>query len=305
MFSTVQIDPEKAESLEQLGTKRKFWFIDEHDRRMLFKAEERGSGEDWAEKIACELAARLGLPHVHYDLAVEIGTHTPGVVCESCATSTWSLVMGNELLLSRDPGYPSDEGRKYKVREHTVDAVVEAVQGLCLPPAVWCEYLPKGVESALDVFVGYVMLDAWVANQDRHHQNWAALKNGASLCLSPTFDHGASLARNLIDKERAERLSTRDSNRKVEAFVLKARSAFYQSPTSSKSLGTLEAWLSFASRSPDAAKKWLDRLNEITDDIVARLVDQVPTHRMSPVCREFTRKLLHENKARLLAEDVS
>ncbi|MCQ5056911.1 hypothetical protein NE606_19990, partial [Agathobaculum butyriciproducens] len=53
-----------------MGTKRKFWFSEEGTRH-LFKAEERGTGEDWAEKLACELGRRLGLPHVEYDLAEE------------------------------------------------------------------------------------------------------------------------------------------------------------------------------------------------------------------------------------------
>lgn len=38
---------------------------------MLFKAEDRGTGEDWAEVVACHLCALLGLPHVEYELAAE------------------------------------------------------------------------------------------------------------------------------------------------------------------------------------------------------------------------------------------
>jgi hypothetical protein len=167
MFPTISVDPAQAESPEQLGTKRKYWFTDEQNRRVLFKAEQRGTGEDWAEKLACELAGRLGLPHVHYDLAEEQGTGTPGVICESCVPAGWSLVMGNELLLGRDPAYPADDGRKYKVREHTIKAVAEAVGKLQLPPEPWRAVLPAGIGSALDVFLGYVLLDAWVANQDR------------------------------------------------------------------------------------------------------------------------------------------
>ena len=45
-------------------------------------------------------------------------------------------------------------------------------------------------------FVGYVLLDAWIANQDRHHENWGALRHGDELRLAPTFDHGASLVNN-------------------------------------------------------------------------------------------------------------
>jgi len=79
MFDIVQVDSQHAVTSEQLGTKRKFWFRDQQNRHMLFKAEERGTGEDWAEKIACELCKELALPHVHYDLAVS--DDVPGVVC--------------------------------------------------------------------------------------------------------------------------------------------------------------------------------------------------------------------------------
>ena len=303
MFRTVRVDPTKAESLEQLGTKRKYWFTDDQNRRVLFKAEERGTGEDWAEKLACELAELLGLPHVHYELAEEQekqGNSKPGVVCANCAPPPWSLIMGNELLLARDPAHPSDSGRKYKVREHTVEAVAEVVSKLELPPEPWRAVLSPGITSALDVFVGYVMLDAWIANQDRHHQNWAALDDGKSRYLCPTFDHAASLARNLNDTERQERLNTRDGNRQIPAFVRKARSAFYAQPTDAKPLGTYEAWRAFAALSPSAETTWLERLRAIGEDDVARLVAEVPAGRMSAVCREFTQRLLQENKKRLL-----
>ncbi|MCZ2343906.1 MAG: hypothetical protein LC104_19225 [Bacteroidales bacterium] len=299
MFTTVTVDPSKAESLEQLGTKRKFWFTDDKGVRVLFKAEERNTGEDWAEKLACELAGLLGLPHVQYELAEEQGSGIPGVICESCSPASWSLMMGNELLLARDPAYPADDGRKYKVREHTVEAVAEVVRKLELPPDPW-RTVPVGIVSALDVFIGYVLLDAWIANQDRHHQNWAALDDSQKRYLAPSFDHGASMARNLQDDERQERLTTRDANRQIPAFVRKARSAFYAQASDTKPLGTFEAWQAFAALSQSAETTWLDRLRAVDETEVARLLAEVPTGRMSPVCREFTQKLLTENKNRLV-----
>ncbi|RMF86356.1 MAG: hypothetical protein D6741_22045 [Planctomycetota bacterium] len=170
MYSIILVDPSKAESLEPLGTKRKYWFRDAENRRWLFKAEERKTGEDWAEKIACELAKRIGLPHVNYELAEEIGTGTPGVVCETFTPPPLALVLGNELLLKIDPDYPAG-GRRYKVGRHTVDAVAEVLRKLEPPLREHGGNMPSGVSSALDVFVGYVMFDAWIANQDRHHEN--------------------------------------------------------------------------------------------------------------------------------------
>jgi hypothetical protein len=300
MFTVVRVDQQLAEVIEPLGTKRKFWFNDDQGRRILFKAEERGTGEDWAEKLACEFCRLLGLPHVEYQLAEEVRTKTPGVVCETFTPSPWALVLGNQALLVRDPDYPGAEGRKYKVREHAVDAVAEVVSGWELPPPAFAGNLPHGVETALDVFIGYVMLDAWIANQDRHHENWAAIRDGDRLLLAPTFDHGASLARNLTDEERDERMTTRDANRQIPEFVRKARSAFYGQATDAKPLLTFDAWRAFASRGRVAASAWLERLRSIDDNDVNKLMAEVPPARMTKICREFTLRLLTENQRRLL-----
>lgn len=303
MFSVIRVDSCRAEALEPLGAKRKFWFTDDRDRPMLFKAEDRGTGEDWAEKIACKLCGLLGLPHVHYDLALETESDIPGVVCENCAPVGTTLVLGNQLLLEHDPAYPAEEGRRYKVREHTVDAVSEVMDELTLPPAEWIEGLPPGIESALDVFIGYVMLDGWIANQDRHHENWGALRVGKAVHLAPTFDHGASMARNLTDKERKDRLTTADAGRQIRRFARRAKSAFYADAGVRNTMTTLDAWAAFSHKSRHASKVWLEQLREIDENEVQRLLDEVPPNRLSKIGRDFTLQLLAENRRRLLHGD--
>ena len=71
MYRVVMVERAKAQDLEMLGTKHKYWYRNDQGRQMVFKAEERGTGDDWAEKIVCELARLLGLPHLLYELAVE------------------------------------------------------------------------------------------------------------------------------------------------------------------------------------------------------------------------------------------
>ena len=303
MFDVVQVNSALADALEPLGTKRKFWYTD-GAKRILFKAEERGTGEDWAEKIACELCTLLGLPHVHYDLAYDESNQTPGVVCLSFAKSPILLILGNQLLLNRDPKYPAGEGKRYRLREYTVAAVAEVLHRLTLPPADWTASLPAGATSALDVFIGYVMLDAWIANQDRHHENWGALSEGKSLSLAPTFDHGASMARNLSDEERHERMITRDVNRQIHSFTRKARSAFYAQQDDAKPLSTLAAWQAFARLSSAATAAWTNRLEAIDDTQVHALLVKIPPSRMSNVCRKFTLELLKENRKRVLMESI-
>jgi hypothetical protein len=304
MFTTVQIDRNRSEAVEQLGTKRKFWFS-EKNRRMLFKAEERGTGEDWAEKLGCEFCRRIGLPHVEYELAAEYDGNNylqPGVVCLHCAPSPESLVLGNQLLLARDPDYPRQDHRKYKVSAYTVDAVTQCVQKLEPPSWKWIAVVPTGIATALDVFVGYVMLDAWIANQDRHHENWAAIASPEEkvLRLAPTFDHGASLARNISDAERKERLESRDKGQQIPHFAGRARSAFYSASADSRTLGTLEAFERFAQAAPAAAKIWLERISGVTREEIEAIIKEVPPNRMSDVARRFTLELMMANQERLL-----
>jgi hypothetical protein len=305
MYSVYRVDKRAAEASEQLGTKRKFWFR-EGDRRMLFKAEERGTGEDWAEKVSCHLCELLGLPHVHYELAEEYDGEKniqPGVVCETCSPPPMALVLGNQLLMERDAAYPADaDRRKFKVREYTVHAVAEVLRGVGPPSDTWMQSAP-GLDTALDVFVGYIMLDAWIANQDRHHENWGALQS-KQMRLAPTFDHGAALARNLLDDERQDRLATRDRNRTVAAFAKRATSAFFGDESPPRLMKTVEVFRAFAALTPQAAQVWIGRLAKVDRNAIWQILSEVPNKRMSSIVREFTVELLLENHRRLLEEGV-
>lgn len=305
-FPIHRVDRYRAQQFEQLGSKPKFWFR-ENDRRLLFKAEDRGTGEDWAEVVACHLCRLLGLPHVEYELAMECeGSQDlrAGVVCANMTPPPKVLILGNQLLLALDPKYPS--AQRFKVKQHTVDAVGAILASLQPPQPEWMPSVPSGVATALDVFVGYVLLDVWIANQDRHHENWGAISEpseGTHLLLAPTFDHGAGLARNLQDTEREDRLTTKDRNRSVAVFAAKGRSAFFGSAEDSKTLLLMDAFRAFAGRAPGAAKAWINRLRTVTPDEVFGILDQVPGDRMSAVCRTFTAQLLEVNRQRLLAPE--
>jgi hypothetical protein len=297
VYPIQQIDAQ-AESLEELGTKRKFWYTS-NGQRFLFKAEERGTGEDWAEKVVCELARRLGLPHVEYELAYFPAANLRGVICPNMAPSPRSLVMGNQLLGVLDQDYPKQIRKKFGVSKYTVEAVSSLLRLLLPPDNALMGNAPAGVESALGVFTGYMMLDTLVANQDRHHQNWGAILSDNTVRLAPTFDHGSSLARNLSDDEREDRLTTTNEKRAVRYFVGRALSEFYPIEAG-KTLPVLEVFCRFAALVPTEARAWLGRLDELSAAQMDEILAQVPSERMSPLTRRFTLELLTLNKTRLL-----
>jgi len=301
-FSVLRVDREQAISMESVGSKRKFWFSHKH-KRLIFKAEERETGEDWAEVVSAELCELLGLPHVKYELAQEFFEDNykfPGVVSERLITWSESLILGNALLLVQDPSYPTSQRRK--VRQHSRLAVTDAVWNFRPPRGE--ELMPEACRTAGGAFIGYLLLDAWIANTDRHHENWGVVWDGDVFRLASTFDHGAALAHNLLDEERVERMTTKDRNRTVQAFAERGESALYLSDDEAKPMKLLEAFEVFAEYAPEAGRAWLERLSRIGLDDLAKIVDRVPDERITTTCRDFTLKLLEINQRRLLDLDI-
>lgn len=302
-FPVLRVNLSDNVANEQLGSKPKFWFRD-GDREMLFKAEDRGAGEDWAEVISCQLCKLLGLPHVTYQMAALFDGEKylkPGVVCQNMTPDTDSLIMGNEMLWELDPGYPKK--KRYKVQQHSVQKVCQILNFL-QPPETSPADPPAGIETQVDYFIGYVLLDTWIANTDRHHENWAAISSRGKFQLAPTFDHGASLGNILQDAERADRLKTKDEGRSLAAYARRGRSAFYGRGKGDKPMKTIDAFKSFANYSKTAAPVCLERLQSISPDTVLGLLNRVPDGRMTEVCRDFTHQLLCINRQRLLDLDL-
>lgn len=296
------IDSRLSEDLEQLGTKPKFWFTLEGQRTM-FKGDDRDTGEDWAEVIAAEICTMLGLPHVSYELAHDARNSLPGVVCPNIAAKPLTLVLGNQLLVEVDPNYPENDDKKYGVHEHTVAAVARVLETLDPPPADGCWLPTSGCHTAVDVFVGYILLDTLIANQDRHHQNWGALRDKETTWLAPTFDHGAGLARNETETKRQRRLQAGDRDRQMMAFAKRARSGFYRSIDDKRTLHSHDCFEAWRRLRPSAGNHWLNRLASLTTQDFKSQIARVPDSRMTRVAKEFTLELLTINQ-RLLLEHL-
>ena len=291
MFPIIAVPDDAADLQEQLGTKPKFWF---GNKPSLFKEIREGTGEDWSEKVACELAELLGIPHAEYDLALWKGRR--GVVSNSFLPSGGRLIHGNELLAKIVPQYPAT--KFFQVRQHSLRVVTTLVHAS--KPPIGFALLPD-IQTAVDVFIGYLMLDAWIGNQDRHHENWGlVLSKDGSVHLAPSYDHASCLGRIETDIEKYERLTTKDKNRTVDYYIGKASSAFFASPTSKKSLSTLDAFKAAARSRPVAGLAWLKRLETVLPDQTEQILRLVPPERISEVAVHFAQRMLELNRLRLL-----
>jgi len=296
LFNVIRVDTRDADAMEQLGTKKKFWLGPTGPRRTLFKAEERGHGEDWSEKVASELARLLGLPHVQYDLAYDEALDLPGVVTDNFLAEDEALIHGNQMLLALDATYPA-AGNRFTVTQHTIDAIHRVVK--LLEPPAGCPDFGEG-PSAVGAFAGYLLLDAWIANQDRHHENWGAILGQKMLRLAPTYDHASCLARNLKDDRRQGLLD----NERIPGFARKAASAIQVRAGGTKCLSTVAAFRAWSHLAPVGAKYWVELLRMVKDKATDDILSAVPPDRMTDLCRTFTLKLLQENRRRLLDGEV-
>ena len=307
MYSVIAVPEHAAEISEQMGTKYKFWYRDERLGRALFKEGRPGTGENWAEKLACELASEIRMPSAQYELATfrdKLGTVTPTLV-----QPDERIVHGNEILAVVHPNYVSEEGR-YRQRQHSVTAVLGLLrtasthQSILVPSSFeTCDR----ISSALDVFVGYLMFDTWIGNQDRHDQNWGISRSIAHdrIHLLPSYDHGSSLNRNEVDELLLERLKTNDRGRHISTHVRKARSALYPraGDDKPKALLTTEAFLTAARLRPNAATAWVERLEAIDDRCIDNIVERMPSLWMSDTAKLFVKEYLRLNRTHLLEMD--
>ncbi|MDY6783918.1 MAG: HipA-like protein [Cyanobacteriota bacterium] len=295
-FPVIQISQAADEASwdETLGSKYKFWFHHPELGNCLYKQNRDNFGEDWAEKVASQLCELIGLPHAIYELA-STWKGDRGVISFDFLSSGETLVHGNELLTSLVQNYPTFA--TYGASQHTIDLVLSTIARESINlPLNWIP--PSGIQKAVDVFVGYLLLDAWIGNGDRHHENWGIVKRKIDSppeeteYLAPTYDHASSLGRELSDEQRQKR--------SIQAYVNKCYSAFYGSVNDKKPLKTFDAFVRAVDCYPRAAHIWLGQLEKISEGNILEIFNRIDPSRISIQASHFARNILKINQHRLL-----
>ncbi|MBR1758255.1 MAG: helix-turn-helix domain-containing protein [Lachnospiraceae bacterium] len=149
------------------GMLRKAWRLIEGDGIYLYKGGTEGAAnagkEPYSEFYACQVAERMGLSVVHYDL------------------ENWKDILASKckLFTSKDVSYVPI-GRI--VREGGIPACLAYYRGIS--------------EEAGQEMRSMLVFDAVIYNEDRHFGNFGVLRDshtGKVLGPAPLFDHGLSL----------------------------------------------------------------------------------------------------------------
>lgn len=275
---------------EPLGSKAKFW-VTLGGQPWLFKQARENTGEDWAEKVAAEVAKLVGTDAADVELAEFSGR--PGCVCKSFIDQEKGegLVHGNEILAGYVTGYDREKQRKQS--DHTLENIVRAVQAV---------FKGKSADSVLARLARYVVFDALIANTDRHHENWGlrlgfdAGRNVYLTAVAPSFDHASSLGRELLDEKRSELLA----NNGVAKYVAGGRGGIFIGTEDKRGANPLELVRMGAAKYPDHFRGSLLALANVKKSDIRTIIDQIPAQRASPVAKDFAYAVICHSLDQLL-----
>lgn len=238
--------------------------------------------DDWSERIAADLAALIDLPAAEIQLAEKYGQ--PGIISRNVAPDLWSMESGDTLLSDLD-GYISCAGDPRPVDRigHNLKNIKTVLDGCTGPPETHCESW-----RAVEVFAGYLLFDAWIANTDRHAENWAVLTSFSDgrRALAASFDHGSSLASGTQD----ERLTATGPRAYAKRGYARSFEHGKKYPLSDLALDAVTDW-------GGRSTVWIDRLRQIAKADVEEIVGRIEG--MSDVRRSFICSLLETTRTRI------
>jgi len=150
------------------------------------------------------------------------------------------------------------------------------------------------VEQTIERFWDMFVIDALIANFDRHGSNWGFIKKDNKYRISPIFDNGSSLfpQLNTDDKVRAVLCDQEEMDRRI-----------YQFPTSQvKYRGRKSSYYEIISSLEfEECNKALIRITErVEQEKICRLVDS--TEGISDLRKEFYKRILEQRFEKILLE---
>ena len=296
-FPVIPVTPESVLESEQLGTKDKFWFNTEDSylgkSQWLFKFPTPGTGQHWAEKIACEIAKQMRIVTPRVELALFEGL--PGSITENFTKDGYELFHGNQILAGFEPGYVADQ--RWSQKDHTIGRIFEAIGDTFEDQ--------EGAKKSVDQMTGYLVLDALICNVDRHHENWGILRkstpDGRRGRLAPSFDHASSMGRELRDTGSKNNRERYLRELGVAKYIERGHGPIFVDGTGRHGPSPLRLVQRCLEIDGLAShfKRGLEKLSYLREGSFQTIIDRVPEGWMSPLAREFTHSLLLESFAQL------
>ena len=296
-------------SVEQSGSSRNTW-LEEPDTDLHWLHKDTviprnglEQGEDWSEVFSTQIASALGIPRADTRLCTRSGRR--GTLSLNIRPKGFDLndgavalkdcphVTGYHPHTEEESGVDPD---RPGVRRpgHSLQNIRFALDGMLAPPG----FEGPDALDAFDMFSGYMVFDALVANRDRHEQNWAVLTPQLSSFpeqLAPTYDHASSLGYNLRDSHR-ERLL--EDSAAFEKWASKGTAYRFEHAGKPATLVD-HAVAAIGMCSPEGADYWHRQIADVDLDWIYAALRNSTVPEMSVAASRFVIALLQHNHERL------
>lgn len=274
-YKIINVDDwQEDPTLQASGTRDKAWFIEPEQRRnVLVKWPKYGLGEIYAEKIAYEIAKKIGLSAAK----TEIGSLNNDFVILSYRflEPKDSFIEGGEFFEERF----GEWNREAKLAPNYTFAVLKDI------------LYPMGLfENLLEM----VVFDCLIGNQDRHQDNWGVIKRENKIVFAPLYDHSSCLGWNLPEVQ-IERLLRDD--KLIEDFVNRSESCVrWEAGARIKHFRLIRLVLETEG---NTVRDIIEKLTDFDDDCIGEIVENVPDAVMPHVRKDLVFRLLKVRRDRL------
>ena len=273
-----EFEPGELTPLAEAGYLTKFWIEHPTLGNSLVKIDEEEAAQAWTEKVPYELSQLLSLPAASYEFGElqgyeEFADGTQVVVSPNFKQPGLDYNTGQSLLLKDIPNY-----------DYTIEEIFQVLEqnDIGLPENY---SFPQGIKDGADLFVGYLLLDTLVANNDRHGGNWSYSESiEGKKALTPIYDNGSSFGVSFGTMIWLNYTPEQYMNTDLSRF------GDYH----------LEVFRRAANRRPLAARIWLNQLAQIKIEEINQIFERIPEGRISEEGRLFAQNLLEYNRTQLL-----
>lgn len=145
--------------------------------KMMFNGEV--TGEYWAEKLASEIAKVIGIETAKVDIGLY--KNRIGSMSYMLLNDDEELIEGIHYITNL---YPNYDGDKFEDQSENCIYSIQMIM----------ESFRENINLKED-FLKIPIFDCLIGNSDRHHNNWAVIKNinSNALKISPLYDNGSAL----------------------------------------------------------------------------------------------------------------
>lgn len=259
------------ETLQVSGTREKRWLKHEDisPDTFLFKLPKATTNEAWAEKVTSEIGKKLGFNMMDVDFATNNDTNA--VLLKNFSPGSKTMADGGEIISAFLNDFDPDSLVGYSIEN--------IIKSLSKHPLL-------GNSNFESEFISMCIFDAFVANQDRHCENWAIILNSTSY-FAPIYDNGASLGFNSSKDKMLKMISDKNM---LNAFNNRSKTLIEVEGKKKPKALTLLSYLK--KLYPEKFKKEMTKIFSFNEGDIIHILEQVPNDFMNDLEKEWVQCLL-------------